>query len=741
MVLPMLLFACESKMDEHYEVPDWLKGSAWEVLEGRGNYTIFLEGAEIAGFKPILEGKSILTVMAPNDEAFKAYFQKVGKSSITDFSKTELVKLIGFHLMKYAYGKDRLVNFRPSGDGDEDVTAAAGLYYKFETYSQDSISPLEIEDQANPGTMKTIMIYHYPRLLPVFSYEMFKTKGIDASYNYEYFFPETSWSGTTGFNVSNAAVTEYETITDNGYVHFIDKVLTPLETVYTEMQNREDKYSHFVELYERFRDKEPQPNSDLTTNYGNGSDLYLISYGNLPQIAQEWFTPSALAVVTNSYLTCNGFAPTDAALETFFDVYWKQGGYQSLADVDLIALQYLLYAHIYEGSIVFPEQITRGDLVNTYDDQPLNFDVDKVSDRVMCNNGTFYGLDEIKAPVIFRSVTGPAFQYADLSCMLSMLSTSGMIRAFASTDAKFTALMPSNLQFEQDAETPVWWNNILEDWVTWSNEGEEVAVSNSYKSSCVNMHFSTSAPDLLANGKQVVKTNSSYNYWYVKDGKITSSAAFNAKRTNPSADPFVALSKVSYQGGDWLNGNVYRYSGDVLKEASSAESLVRYLAQGADENLPYYEFSNLLRLSGIAADQSLSIIRSGDKFTVFIPSNEALRAARSAGKIRGVDAAGNVIDQEALSEWLSYYFVSMKTNSLGDFPYVGSGMDRICTSLVMDINGLYTQKLTIKDDGKRISVTNNANETVYVVDTYDQFPFVYEDGGFHIIDGVLEYKN
>lgn len=76
----MIMFAflsCEnSNMLDHYEVPDWLKGSAWEVLEDRGNYSIFLEGVESAGYKPLMGGKSILTVMAPDDDAFKAYLSK-----------------------------------------------------------------------------------------------------------------------------------------------------------------------------------------------------------------------------------------------------------------------------------------------------------------------------------------------------------------------------------------------------------------------------------------------------------------------------------------------------------------------------------------------------------------------------------------------------------------------------------------------------------------------------------------
>ena len=42
--VPFLAVSCEDKMSEHYEVPDWVPGSAWEVLSSgeHGNYSIFL---------------------------------------------------------------------------------------------------------------------------------------------------------------------------------------------------------------------------------------------------------------------------------------------------------------------------------------------------------------------------------------------------------------------------------------------------------------------------------------------------------------------------------------------------------------------------------------------------------------------------------------------------------------------------------------------------------------------------
>ena len=60
LLIPFITTSCEDKMDEHYDVPDWVPASAWEVLQSgeHGNFSMFLEGVERAGFKPMLEGKN-----------------------------------------------------------------------------------------------------------------------------------------------------------------------------------------------------------------------------------------------------------------------------------------------------------------------------------------------------------------------------------------------------------------------------------------------------------------------------------------------------------------------------------------------------------------------------------------------------------------------------------------------------------------------------------------------------------
>lgn len=285
LLMPFFISSCMDKMDEHYKVPEWLKGTAWQVLEDKGNYTIFLRGVESAGFRPIMEGKSILTVMAPDDTAFSAYLAKHGYSDISEVDSDELAKMIGFHLLYYSYNKNKLVNFRPEGDliTDEEMNKNAGLYYKFRTRSS-NIPTEELE----ASTGKRRMVYHLDRFIPVFSFRFFDTKKLDAELNYAYFYPNSTWKGTGGFNVSNAAVSEYEILADNGYIYTVDQVIEPLETIYTQLESNEN-YSIFFNLYNA--NSTYTYDASLSKDFGASlgvDSLFIHTHGTaLPAIAVE----------------------------------------------------------------------------------------------------------------------------------------------------------------------------------------------------------------------------------------------------------------------------------------------------------------------------------------------------------------------------------------------------------------------------------------------------------------------
>lgn len=45
-VLFSALWGCEDKMEKYYERPDWLRGNAYEIMQERGNFSMFLSAID-----------------------------------------------------------------------------------------------------------------------------------------------------------------------------------------------------------------------------------------------------------------------------------------------------------------------------------------------------------------------------------------------------------------------------------------------------------------------------------------------------------------------------------------------------------------------------------------------------------------------------------------------------------------------------------------------------------------------
>lgn len=739
-----LVTGCEDKMDEHYKIPDWVADSEWEVLSSgeHGKFSIFLEGAEIAGFTNMLKGRSIMTVMAPDDEAFQAYLSKKGYASIKDMPVEEVKKLIGFHLVDYSYTKDMLVNFRPEGtnlENDNETPAMdAGLYYKHRTRSQD-----EPTLEENPATGEDVLVYHRQRFLPVFSYQFFQTRKIDAQSNYEYFYPNSTWTGSDGFNISNASVKEYGIIAQNGYIYTLNQVLEPLETIYTELKANPD-FSTYVGLYDSFGSY--TVNADLTADYASSygvDEIYQHEFTNVPDIANEWPIDSEYAFATLCSTAYTIFAPTNEAIEEFFERFWKPGGYNSLADVDKVALSQFIYNYVYAGNMLFPSdlQATGDDAPTSSAGTPLNIDPYRVAEdrRIMCVNGALYGLDHIDMPESFNSVVGSIFQNKSSLSFLYALTGSGLFSSYVSKMGNYVMTVPTVDQFSSAGIYTVSSTQTLE------QEGEDgrVALNAAQMQDIMYMHSANlstgESNDLPATGTKVYPLQKSWNYWFVKDGKITCNALFNLQLNpqNATGDPFTPFHKTETAS----NGTVYSFDYDGIFTAESGD-IVRDIAICADKNYIYHHFTQLLKQANLISGESLIPSFYG-RFIAFIPTNEAIEKAIAENRIPGFtggsfDADGNLIgtvtDQQVLTDYMSSYFLTLTDNGITSYPYVGSNMKS--GTYHSHIDG--AKGLIYTDNGERLSVRlENSSHECHVVDDYDQFPFAFQDCCFHMIDDVL----
>ena len=789
LVLLTAATACKDYMSEYYERPDWIKGNNYEVLEQDGHFGTFLKAVEMAGYRDLVDGKGIVTVMAPSDEAFQQYFQQNGIESLEAMDSTELEKLVAFHLMYYAYNADKLNNFRPEeGDDvtDEEKMVMAGMYYKHRTYSKDTTT-VEWDKKGE----RDVLVYHMERFLPSFSNNYFNTKQIEAAENYNYFFPDTEWDPTgIGYNVANAAVTNGSLITSNGFVHEIDHVLKPLNTIYDELA-ADSSFSQFLTLYRQYETF--TYDAELSKEYGNGEKLFLHSFndgsGNLPQIAQEWPSTDYTQLTTLSSVGYTVFAPTNNALDNFFNNYWAKGGYKTLSSVSQASVKKLLLNFVYQGAktnnkydgnLAFPEEIRRGDIINSYGTTiDVNLDAVPQKYRILCENGLLYGCEEAAIPAMFSSITGPAYQYKNLSYYLLMFDAVEDIAAsLYSDETRMISLMPTNDQ-------------ILASGMTYNDRDgylmrEGKAISANLKKSLVYAHLvdlssctgnATELDTTASSGLQVFRCFSpDYTfYWYLLDGKLTNSFRYNERITElqKSEDElFVPIHELkSYtDDGEWTNGKSYSYEGQLLvgDPAESASSTFQSLAYNQKNNpdLPYYAFTNLLILAEMytSGKSTFEFVPADEtSLIMLIPGNQAVYTAIKDGSIPGLtfDASAyadslnifnylSVADDSCktlLQNYLKEYFVSFSSAGVSNYPYLGwgedtsKGMATLNSTEIIDEKGRVsydTKKVVITDKGSKFTVKRlGESKEIDFCGDYRYLPFVFKDGSVHFINGMF----
>ncbi|MBN1925647.1 MAG: fasciclin domain-containing protein [Prolixibacteraceae bacterium] len=724
-LLALILFAsCEKEMDKYYEIPDWLKGNAWELLESRGNFTHFLEAVDMAGFRDVISGKGIITVMAPTDEAFEQYLGKKGVQSVSDLPVDELKKLIGLHLVYYAFDRNKLVNYRPEGiSSQQESYDDAGLYYKFRTKSNSL--PEEYTDNTLPDDVneRVKKVYHKELFLPVFSYQLFDTKQIDAASNYQYFYPSTVWDGDgDGFCVSNANVGEYELVTDNGYVYLLNQVLEPLETIHKQLESDPD-FSTFKNLYDKFSDF--QYNDNLTVNYGNGEELYLYYHVDLPKIASEWSyngessLPDYADLAKLSRLANNVFAPDNNAIQDFFNTFWSDF-YSDIYEVQFLPVKYLLDNHVYEGDIVFPEEIEAGKITSKYG-TVIDFNTQEVSLKSICANGTLYGLNGLSVPKMFEAITAPAFQNPDYRMFLHMIDQSDMVQPLMSDNVDFLLFLPTDSILE--GNTTIYGRRLMYQNLNSNKYGQQnimiegadepwVYMKTSLMEGVVKNHVATRLMTTVGNAK-IYKTLNTYQYLLVEDdNKVWSSFIFNNYPDQPM--PFVLNS-------ERYNGQVFDLKG--VEEKALIQDYNLFKEQVTKNPLPGQEyFKQMVGAAQFNTTTPPFNFMQGERFIAFVPTNKIIED--SIHEIPMIPAE--------MADYLKYYFVKVGASGLNDYPFPGAGIEGELVTFKPDGNSYAT--ITLVDKGDHLELVDGRGRVVKITCV---FPNIYNDGASYTIDGLL----
>lgn len=696
----LLAWGCEDPM-ERYEVPDWIAGSLWETLEEKGSHSLFLEGIEKAGFKRAINGKGNYTVIAPDDEAIKAWLNENGYSSLNDLSADDLHIFITSHILNKPVKGEDLVNYNNKGAGNEHLENwGENIHHTIGMKTP----AVEVDDDGY-----SYGVYYGKKLLGFFGTTKFNLLGInDPKTSFEYLFGNDYNSGS--YYAANAELIEGPISAENGYVYIADEVVEPLFQAQRILSNKNNTSA--LKLFDRYNKYVYRSDfSDLySATLGKDSVYVKAGIGGVPSIAQDFTANPSYHAAYDSRSAL--FVPNNVALDNFLQSFFGI----DVSEVDQIPV--LAGKQLLKGWLVnnwtLPETIEKGEAIsNTGDAIELDLTTDIDYTR-LGSNYLVYGTKKVVVSNPLLCVTGPAYMNADMNEMSALLEYAERVIQISGTDIEHTLLIPSNAAIAKHA---TFWN----DWGETNKtalpsiklEGIEPieAAEKKEVTMFVDRHiiigrFEFSDKPVYAN------TLSPFHVVIFEDGKI--------KNGDDIIEDDIPVVEESF---DMLNGFSYKVNNTL--EPVGLEDLAFTLESNFSKYYGYLQSANLIT-------QLENAIGGGDHLQVFAPSNEALAAAELAGEIP--------TDPEKLKDFLKYFIISMRDNGksnyyLPAYQYNGEPNYTNCRPA----GELEFKQLKVYGNGSQLQVSNFSNtESANILEDH-----IYVVVGSVItgIDDIITYTN
>src|SRR3972149_2486186 len=247
--------SCRDLKDEYYARPDWLEPAIYKQLEEKGNFKSYLACVDKAGYKNILSQAGFYTVFAPDDEAFAKFLAERKFSSVDEIDPSLAKDIVSYSIVYNAFDSARLDDYQ-SVEMDAYIPDIA---FKRQTAYSKWIYPDTFNGQeiliADFFGLIAGAGYSFPanadknnKHIPYFTQVFLDEKNLQVS-DYDFFFPGIGFSG---FNVVDAKVTELNLRAENGYIHVVDKVITPLPNLEDFLASNPDEFSVFKMLLDSF---------------------------------------------------------------------------------------------------------------------------------------------------------------------------------------------------------------------------------------------------------------------------------------------------------------------------------------------------------------------------------------------------------------------------------------------------------------------------------------------------------
>jgi uncharacterized surface protein with fasciclin (FAS1) repeats len=722
--------SCEDHR-ERYQTPPWLGGSSIEILEQRGNYSIFLELMEQANYtEPV--SKQLFTLFVPNDDAFRQYFNSIGINSVSELTKDEAVNLFTLHVLRNPRSRFQLIYEYAWSELQGPTGEYASLFHRKPTPS--TAIPYSETIKYLPGREgEELLIYTGNKNVPLFTYEWFGDFGgaRDGS-DYLFMYPGSKWeegypSNLKGMNWHNAMIIpnpeipdELEVRTSSGFIYFLDRVVPPMPSIEEYIRAKPEKFGLYYDILQRFaRYHSPITDEQRRVLHRKGYDLIF-------DLAEERGPSTNTAVPPQNMWSA--FLPNNATLQNYLDNTVLKY-YPSLDSVPRVTLYYILQTQL-SATLALPSKMERS-YFNAFGDAADISRADIVS-SYMCSNGVVYETNRVFEPNVFTCVPGLLFIDKNYTTLLFALDQANMLSSLSNPDADVTLFATTNEKLEEygiryNATSSVIEFRSPEDGV-WramnSNDLTFFAQDQIYRGKLTDLGGPGGFVE-MASGNFIYygdnKVGSAENQLFEKDANVNE-VIVNERNG--------LLVKVDYPIGSRLVMG-RRLAGDLADPDVSdfAKLLV-------DANLLDARFRDAVTREIIP---NLRFLAANKYWTAFIPTNEAMAKARAEGIIpETYPPASDREGRDAIDRFLKYHFI--QGNVIFDDGKLSGSYDthfsyRDPENSTRNINA----QLKIVNAPNNLTIEDLSGQVVNL--NHEDANFLVRKGVMHKINTVLNYQS
>lgn len=737
---------CRKKIyDDFYGRPDSLAHPIYNVLTEKGNFKNLVALIDKSGYKETLvSGAGYWTLFAPNDDAFTQYFKDRGIGGIANIDSITARAMLQYMLVFNSYEKDRLDDYQATANNagwTPSIAFRRRTSYYTGFYKDSSImvngKPITaIADNRNNNfsslTGNYVSAEDNNKYITYFTDDFFNHAGLTAA-DYNYFYPA---SGYTGFNVGAAKVVNKNIAAENGTIHEIDQVITPLMSIDEYLRTRPE-YSSFRAILNRLYVNNTVQfiyNADATHRYqvltGHADSVYVKAFS--PSLA---FAPNnenfMKAEVNDGQKDCwTIFVPNNAAVDAYVKNVLCQY-YPSLDQMPIGIITDFLNAHLFPTA-VWPTRFgtTRNNLA-----EPARFDPNAdVVDKKILSNGFLYGTNKVEAADVFSTVYSKAYLNPNYTMMTRLFNVTGLKLLIANSSVPVDIFLIPDQVFSAAGYS----YNVSKDQFEYRSTPTAAATTNGVydkltriAATCVFFQpFKAQVDDL--SGADIVKSGSAGtegDYIKFNNNNVVTGGLQDAGRS-----AHVDSMKTA------TNGKVYFINDMLLYSEKPVGTHVKALGLSATSDYNY--FWQYLSNSVAMYNATTTDINGLTGFnTVFAPNNAAIKQAVNDGILPGTGTAPNKTPNfnpsdepgRALVRKFIQYHILFSHTIIPDGNLSGS-MDTYLKTALGN-----TVKFYVNNNKGSMSITDNYSRTANVI--VSQSNNLSNRCIIHLLDNYLKYND